>query len=404
MNYQAKRYSLNPEDAVNCVPPDPLLLEDGRHVTTSEEWLRLRRPQLMALLERECYGIPLPPPDTLTVRQLSLRTDALDGLATRKELEIRCAMNNGRSFSFVMLLYLPNQAKAPVPAFLGLNFKGNHNTTDETDVLQTGFIHHDTLAEPKRGVQTARWCFEEVIRRGYASATICYHDIHPDFINETRRSCFTLFFGEADYPRIRETHSIIGAWAWGLRRGLDVLEREPRIDSRRVAVHGHSRLGKTSLWAGAIDQRCAMVISNDSGCGGAALHKRKYGENLSEHFEQHEQNEVPVWFVSALKKYIFKEEDLPFDQHEVLAMAAPRPLCVASATRDLPADPEGEFLSCKYASPVYELFGYPRFAADGMPEPNQHVPGRLHYHLREGIHDQTPFDWQHYLEQAELYL
>jgi len=404
MAYQAKRYSVNPEDAVHCIPPDPLLLEDGRRVATADEWLALRRPQLMALLERECYGLPLPPPDVLTVRQLSLRQDALGGLATRKELEIRCAMNNGRSFAFVMLLYLPNQADAPVPAFLGLNFKGNHNTTDETDVLQTGFVHRDQLAEPKRGVQTARWCFEEVIRRGYASATICYHDIHPDFINETERSCFTLFFDEPDYLRIRETHSIIGAWAWGLRRGLDVLEREPRIDSQRVAVHGHSRLGKTSLWAGALDQRFAMVISNDSGCGGAALHKRKYGENLSQHFEWHEQNEVPVWFITALKKYIFKEEDLPFDQHEVLAMAAPRPLCVASATQDLQADPEGEYLSCRYASPVYELFGCPPFASDCMPQPNQHVPGRLHYHLREGIHDQTPFDWQHYLEQADLFL
>ena len=408
MEYEVASYSINPEDAVRCIPPDPLLCENGRRVDTAKGWEAHRRPELLSLLERECYGVPLPPPDELNIREFSRKDDALGGLATRKEWEICCRMRNGRSFSFVMLVYLPNHAKGPVPAFLGLNFKGNHNTTTEDDVLKTGYVREGELAVPERGVQAYRWCFEEVVRRGYASATICYHDIHPDRTHETGRSCFSLFFDEAEYPFIRRTHSVIGAWAWGLSRGLDALEREPAIDASRVAVHGHSRLGKTSLWAGAVDQRFAMVISNDSGCGGAALHKRKFGENLSQHFEAHEKQGVPFWFLEGMRRYIWHEETLPFDQHELLAMAAPRPLCVASASDDFYADPEGEFLACHYASPVYELYGFPPFADEkGMPRmiaPGEHCPGRLHYHYRKGVHDQTEFDWKHYLEQADRFL
>jgi hypothetical protein len=303
-----------------------------------------------------------------------------------------------------MLLYIPKNIAHPVPAFIGLNFKGNHNTVDEEDVSKTGFHPSGELVESERGIQVERWCFREAIKRGYASATICYHDIHPDFTESTHKSIFSIFFEQNEYDSISERYSVIGAWAWGLSRGMDYLQSDPDIDSSRVAVHGHSRLGKTSLWAGAIDQRFKFVISNDSGCGGAALHKRKFGENLSQHFDMHTQRGVPVWFVKALKKYIWKEEELPFDQHELLALIAPRPLCLGTATLDYSADPKGEFLSCVYASEVYKLFGSEGFSASQMPPADVPVSGDISFHYRTGAHDQTPDDWAHYFDLADRYL
>jgi hypothetical protein len=329
---------------------------------------------------------------------LSEKNDALNGIAIRREIGITFR-NNGKTHSVVMLVYLPKNTAAPVPAFLGLNFKGNHHTTGETDVLHTG----STFVPDGNALQEQRWCFAETIRRGYASATICYHDIHPDRTGNTDKSIFALFFDPQEYPQIGEKDSVIGAWAWGLSRAWEVLQSMPEIDGRRIIVHGHSRLGKTALWAGAADPRFAMVISNNSGCGGAALHKRKFGENLSQHFEAHLNRGIPIWFINKLHDYIGKEEFLPFDAHYLLALIAPRPLCVASATEDHGADPRGEFLACAAASEVYELFGNPPFNRTKTVQPGENIPGIIHYHLRPGIHDQTPHDWARYLNAADSY-
>ncbi len=395
-----------------CVPqytlPDPLLRDDGGRVATAREWTQFQRKRILDIFKKYEYGEILPRPQELRFELLSRRDDALGGTAVRKEIRIH-AENGGKAIHFDMLLYLPKKAEAhPVPAFLGLNFKGNHATTDESDVRPTGLDAQDGVDNAQvaehRGIQSGRWCFRDAVKRGYASATICYHDIFRDQVGFADRSVFRLFYDDVDMMEVNETYTPIGAWAWGLSRGLDYLEAEPMVVSDAVAVHGHSRLGKTSLWAGAIDPRFAMVISNDSGCCGGALHRRKFGENLSQHFGSHIGYNVPCWFVNRLDDYIWREEDLPFDQHELMALSAPRPLAIGTATNDFAADPKGEFLAAVAASDVYRLFGSDGLPAVEMPSPDVCITGDISFHCRTGGHDQTPFDWSHYFDIADIYL
>ena len=257
----------------------------------------------------------------------------------------------------------------------------------------------ELLAEETRGIQAERWSFRELVRRGYAGATICYHDIFPDHAAGWDQSIFALFEELPGFTGAHEKYSAIGAWAWGLSRGLDCLEHEPGIDPTRVALHGHSRLGKTSLWAGACDQRFRIVISNDSGCGGAALGRRFFGETYL-----YIVNAMPHWFAKPFRKYLAHEDAMPFDQHFLIALAAPRPVAVASAAEDLWADPKSEFLAALNAGPVYALFGSPGLVADAMPPLDEFITGDVSYHVRAGKHDQTRVDWRHYLEIADRYL
>ena len=148
--------------------PDPLRNSDGTGVRTPQEWMNFRRPELLNLFKREEYGEILPRPAHLSFRVLSVKEDALENTAVRKEIRLDFASAKGKTHSVVLLLYLPKDAEAPVPAFLGLNFNGNHTTTDEPDVIPTGYRTPGALAEETRGLQTDCWCFREVIRRGYA--------------------------------------------------------------------------------------------------------------------------------------------------------------------------------------------------------------------------------------------
>ena len=389
--------------------PDPLLKSDGSKVTTAFEWMTSQRARILDIFKHYEYGDIIPHPDILWFELLSQKDDALDGIAIRREIRLHTAMANGKSASFDMLLYLPKSARnTPVPAFLGLNFMGNHATTCEPDVMPTGPDAQDALTteaiNAHRGCQERRWCFRETVLRGYASATICYHDIFRDTTGYAQNSIFRLFYDTVDMTEVGETYTPIGAWAWGLSRGLDCLSAQPEIRSEAIAVHGHSRLGKTALWAGATDTRFALIVSNCSGCCGGALHRRKYGENLSQHFQSHLNHHVPCWFVNRLDMYLWREEELPFDQHELLALAAPRPLALATATQDQVADPKGEFLAAKAASDVYALFGSDGLPATEMPPPDVNLTGAISFHYRTGIHDQTLQDWEHYLALADIFL
>ena len=388
--------------------PSPLKYDNGSTVSTAAEWMNRRRPEILQLFKKEIYGEEPPRPDSMRFEILSQKSGALNGIALRQEVRIFCAMNNGKEFYFDLLLYVPEKATSPVPVFFGLNFKGNHGCTDEQDVRMTPDCSDkqkkasvicqtpEFFDDSERGIQSHRWCFEEVIKRGYACATICYEDIFPDRPDGWEDSCFSLFGDFKKYDGFHEKYSAIGAWAWGISRAADFLESSPYIDSGRMLLHGHSRLGKTSLWAGALDDRFQLVISNDSGCLGAALSHRMFGENffILVNFRPH-------WFVKNARKYITKEDTMPFDQHYLLALTAPRPLAVASAVLDINADPAGEFASSVHASEVYALFGSNGLPCQEMPPIDSFVTGDISYHIRNGRHDQTPLDWQHYLEIAD---
>lgn len=384
--------------------PDPLTLANGEKVTDANTWLKQRRPELLKLFETEVYGRSPGRSANLAFLITAIDKNALGGRATRKEVTFyfRDLGQNSDGPQMHLLVYLPNQAKKPVPAFLGLNFNGNQCVCADPGITLAHRRSKDgkleTAPESSRGRETVQWSVEKILDRGYALATMYYGDIEPDFVGGMKYGIRPLFFRAGQTEPDPDQWGAIGAWAWGLSRALDYLETDPGIDAHHVAVMGHSRLGKTALWAGAQDQRFAIVISNDSGCGGAALSKRIYGETVATINKA-----FPHWFCGNFKKYNGNEAALPVDQHELLALIAPRPVHVASAEEDRWADPLGEFLSAKNASPVYRLLGTDGLGATEMPKVNEPVMTTVGYHIRTGKHDVTEFDWQCYLDFADKY-
>jgi hypothetical protein len=383
--------------------PDVLRFADGRPVTAAE-WPK-RREELLRLFETHVYGrSPGPPTKT---RSVVAESDprALGGLATRRQVRVLLDGTEGGP-SFEILLYVPNAARRPVPAFLGLNFDGNHAVHPDPGIrLATAWVDEgpgvvaSRATEAARGTDAASWPVERVLDRGYALATVYYGDIEPDRADGWKEGVRARIGPGTTGRFAPDDWGAIGAWAWGLRRALDYLQTDPDVDGRKVAVIGHSRLGKTALWAGASDERFALVVSNDSGEGGAALARRKFGETTARITTA-----FPHWFAPRLAEYAGREEALPVDQHELLALVAPRPIYVASATEDLWADPRGEFLAAKGAEPVYRLLGRPGIGAEELPVPDRPVGDSIGYHLRRGKHALSAYDWEQYLDFADRHL
>ncbi len=386
--------------------PDPLILGSGDAVLDTATWWSLRRPEIMEMFENEMFGktpdMKLPVSFELT----SLDKNALGGIATRKEITVYFTADKSGP-SMVILLYLPNHVESKVPVFLAMNFNGNHTIHPDSGVSITRSwleVNRESLSNgsktvaDSRGSASRRWPVEMILQRGYGLATIYYEDIDPDFDDGFQNGIHPLFYKSGQTSPNSNEWGSIGAWAWGYSRAMDYLETDGDIDSRRVILMGHSRLGKAALWAGAQDQRFSVVISNNSGCGGAALSKRAYGETIGRI------NRVfPHWFCDNFLKYGENEGSLTFDQHMLLSLIAPRPLYVASAEEDLWADPQGEFLSALHASPVYKLLGTDGLQAEARPLPGLPVMSTIGYHIRKGKHDVTDFDWECYLNFADMH-
>jgi len=369
--------------------PDPL-----SGVETKNDW-GSRRAELYERMATQMFGtMPSPEAAKLRIESTSPGKLILDGKCVLRQLKIKIA---GQSVD--VALFLPVSAsEKPVPIFLGYNFNGNHTVFDDSSItLPQSWMRKtaDHKAHEKdRGSSSGRWAIEKIVDANFGLATLYYGDVDPDFDDGFRNGVHS----QLGVPSDSEAASI-GTWAWALSRVVDALETIDEVDTQRVAVIGHSRLGKTSLWAGASDERFALVISNNSGCGGAALSRRQVGETVWKINDS-----FPHWFCGNFKQYGRNEGAMPFDSHTLLALIAPRPVYVASAHEDRWADPKGEFLSCVHADPVYKFLGTSGLPSKKMPAPNTPLHGTIGYHIREGKHDVTDYDWQQYIQFATKHL
>ena len=390
--------------------PDPLVTESDDPVRDAATWEKVRRPELLELFRSHVYGRS-PGPVPVRGRVVSTKGDALNGKAIRREVDVFVAAGE-EALPIRLLIYTPRSG-VPVPAFLGLNFQGNHTIDPDPSIEITESWVRDRrnettegnrAVEAGRGVASDRWPVEMIIDRGYGLVTIYYGDIDPDFDDGFENGIHGRFGDWADDVPKEERWGSIAGWAYGLSRALDYLTQDGKVDGNRVAVFGHSRLGKTSLWAGASDPRFKLVISNDSGCGGAALSRRAFGETVGRI-----NHSFPHWFCDRFERYNENEGALPVDQHQLISLIAPRAVYVASASDDRWADPKGEFLAAVGADPVYRLLGTDGFGGDAPPseQPGPDSPiksGTIGYHLRTGGHGVTDFDWTQYLDFADRHL
>lgn len=384
--------------------PDALIAADGSKVTTASMWQSKRRAEVLAMMERHVYGKMPGKPPVMRVVIMEQNRKALGGKAIRKQIRVYFS-GSDKGPQMNILIYLPAQAKQPVPTFVALNFRGNHSIhSDEKIIIPTSWMRpqknvvvNNRATEKGRGIASSRWAVGMILSRGYGLATIYYGDIDPDYHDGFKNGVHPLFYKKGQVAPAADQWGSIGAWAWGLSRAMDYFESDRDIDQKQIAVMGHSRLGKTSLWAGATDERFALVISNNSGCGGAALSRRRFGETV-----KRINTAFPHWFCGNYKNFNDKELEAPVDQHMLIALMAPRPVYVASAEQDKWADPRGEFLSAKYASGVYRLLGNEGIAADqDMPAIHKPIMTSVGYHLRAGRHDVTDYDWARYLDFAD---
>lgn len=316
--------------------PLPELFPRG---TTAESWRTKRRPELLKLYAELMYG-EAPVAEVPKVTHTSER--AGEGFTLRT-----ARLHTGILGPVSVQLTLPKSLPHPAATFIALNFEGNEAT----------------LTGPKA------WSLTEAARRGYAVATACYEDLAPD---------------RKDAPLYESRFRAISLWAWGFSRLADWALTVPELDGKKLIALGHSRLGKAALLAGARDERFAAVIPHQSGCGGAAPSRGTVGESV-----QRINTVFPHWFADSFKRYNERPQELPFDQHCLLACAAPRPVLLTNALEDTWANPDGQKAMLDAAAPVYKLLG---------------AEGKTRFKIRPGKHSMAPEDWPVFLDFADQVL
>ena len=364
-------------------------------------WEESRRQEILTLFEEHVFGSFPISQVRLTHRVDGNFPNAIEGIGDLKNVILNVS-NGQQSHEIGLSIFLPSKSKEAVPVFLAYNFYGNHTTHASTQIPITNSfvgnneklnISNNKATDASRGVRAHRWPIEDILQRGYGLAIMYYGDVDPDYDDGFKNGLHSLLQLPMD-----KMPSSIETWATGLSFAIDYLSNDERINKKQVAVLGHSRLGKAALWAGAKDERIAMVISNNSGCGGAALSRRKFGETVAIINKQ-----FPHWFNSKFKTYSGNEGEMPIDQHMLLALSAPRPLYVASASEDLWADPKGERLSLIHAGDIYKLYGQEVLDQKMKVEADSAlIKGKTGYHIRTGKHDLTSFDWEKYMDFADL--
>ncbi|MBC8472382.1 MAG: acetylxylan esterase [Planctomycetes bacterium] len=368
--------------------PRLLVTAEGKKVTTSEEWRDIRRPQILSLFSNLVYGC-VPEPESpiktvFTVKQSDPKF--MDGKATRKDVQIRLSNDKG-TVEMLVLVFVPNKAIKPVPAFM----KHSFNDTKSRD-----FDAHPS----RRGQLRNGWPLGEFFDRGYGFVAIYQQDLVGHNEVEFLKGIHRLFYRKGQsFPKANEW-GVLSAVAWGAMRAMDYLETDSDIDHKRMAIMGHSKMGKAALWTAAQDERFALAISAQSGCAGAALWRRRSGETLEKMVTR-----FPYWLCRNAWKFVNNEEDLPVDQHMLLACIAPRPVYVHSGVEDTWADGRGEYLSAYHASEVYRLLGKKGMSSESSPPVGKAIiESDVGYHIRKGGHSIEMYDWQRFLDFADYHL
>ena len=375
-----------------AVPPyqlPPILVSaEGRAITTPEAWFQVRRPQILALFGNLVYGVVPQPESPVRTTFEVVKTDPayMGGKATRKDVKIRFENAKG-SAEIQILVFTPNGLGKPAPAFLLHSFAGTRDDGHDVSLDRPGFT--------RNGLPLG-----EFFQRGFGFVVVPQGELVRHNEVEFQKGVHPLFYRTGQsFPKANEW-GVIATVSWSASRAMDYLETDRDIDAKRIAAMGHSKMGKATLWTCAQDPRFAMAILAQSGCGGAALWKRNFGENLEKMVTR-----FPYWLCRNAAKFARNEEDLPVDQHMLIACLAPRPVYVASGSEDLWADPRGEFLSAFHASEVYRLLGREGLTSEASPPVGEVLAsGYVGYHNRAGGHSVEMFDWLRFLEFAEKHL
>ena len=363
---------------------------NGSVIKTKKEWEKIRRPELEQLLENEIYGF-VPFGDVkMTSKVLEQDDNALEGKAIRKQVKITFTNKENKSLSVALLMYLPKGLKK-FPTFLGYNFNGNETIYPDPMIQSSPVLNGNNK---QSGRDSLNWPVATIINAGCGVATMYYWEVAPDK-EEFTTGIYPLFYQPNQVKPLPNEWGGLAAWAWGLSKAMDYLQFDKQVDAKRVIVLGHSRLGKAAVWAGAKDQRFAGVISSGSGAMGVSISKNKKGETLSAVIKR-----FPRWTAGNFKKYLNQDANLPFDQHMVVAMVAPRPIYISSASEDQWADPSHEYLSAYLTTEVYALYGYPKWSYQA-PKIQEPIQGRVSQHIRDGKHDILPYDWNLFLTFAQ---
>ena len=390
---------------------DPLVMLNGDRIATREQWEQQRRPELKAIFQHYMYGqIPAPVAMKQTVK--GVHRDFLDGKATLKIVSLE-ASNGGPSID--LMLVVPNNRLAPAPVFLAMNFCGNHALTADTSVpLTKGWLYNSckgctntAATEAARGGQAHDWPLARLVERGYALASFCTTDVDSDR-KEISDGIYAWLAGGDAAKNNPTNRGSIAAWAWGYSRCVDYLVSDRDVDAKRIAAVGHSRNGKTALLAAAYDERIALSIPHQAGCGGTAPNRvsaalaapQKNGRPIAETIKVINGN-FPHWFNGEFKKYNDAPDKLPFDQHELVALCAPRPVLFSNAQDDQWANPSQQFEVLQAADPAYRFLGVEGLAAKQLPPHRQLVDSRLGYYIREGKHSMTVDDWEIFMNFAD---
>lgn len=388
--------------------PDPTVMLDGTRVATQKDWETKRRPELKELFQHYMYGKYPASPDKVTAKVLFEDATAFAGKGTLREVEISFGPPEWPKIYLLMAIPKGNAQKA---CFFGPNFQGNHCLTADERVRITPdwcypnektFVKNNKASPEGRGKVLDVWPFEQILDRGYAVATFYTGDIQPDRPNvrEGMRATLPQPRGGESAPE-DETATIMW-WTWGMHRVVDYLVTNKEIDARRLVAVGHSRLGKTALLAGAFDDRIAIVIPHQSGCGGAGPSRSK---NDKAETVKRINTSFPHWFSTSFKAFNDDTSKLPFDQNCLVALCAPRPVLLTNALEDQWANPGGQFEVLQAAQPAYELYGAARpIVADKMPDTGKLASQRLGYWIRTGSHSMTPDDWKVFMDYADRWL